>query len=420
MQRLVWLAIVLACACSKSNPNYCAGAPQNNCTLADGGPDAPKGCSSAAECAGTADPVCDLAKHQCVQCNSADSNACTGTSTPVCDLTNETCRACAAHSECGAPGACLPDGSCGGDANVAWVMPGGSDTGTCTMGDPCATIGHALAQNRAYIKLATGNYSEQPTIQQNVTILADAGAKLLGVVVGPMVTIKGPNMVAIHDVEITQGPGATGHGIYVSNIDAPTVTLDHVLLDANTGRGIDMQGGNLVVSRSTILENNAGGLFLNVNTFDITNTFIVRNGNASTGNGGAVLVATQPSASRFAFNTVVDNNLPQTTLAAAGVTCDLAGFAAPDNIVARNYVAGSATATNANQAGQCTYPSSIDATAVTNLAFTSPDTAPYDYHLGAGSIAIDQATTAMAVDVDIDGDHRPQGNAKDQGADEYK
>ncbi len=422
MPKVVVLAIALACACSKSNPNYCPGAPQNNCSLGDGGPDAPKGCTSAAECAGTADPVCDLTKHQCVQCNSPDYNVCRGTATPVCDVANETCRACAAHSECGSPGACLPDGSCGSDANVAWVMPGGSDTGTCTQAAPCATIGHALTQGRAFVKLAAGSYSEQPTIQQNVTILADSGAKLIGTVVGPMVTIKGSNMVAIHDVEIAQGPGTTGDGILVGPADAPAVTLDHVTLNTNNGHGLDVLGGTLTMSACTVINNTLGGIYLGVGvaTFDITNTFVVRNGTSSSPNGGVVLAAMQGAASRFAFNTVVDNSIQQTTISSAGVVCDIANFMAPNNILARNYVNGNASASNANHLGGCMYPSSVDQGSVTGLNFVAPDTGPYDYHLNTGSIAIDQATTAMAVDVDVDGDHRPQGAAKDQGADEYK
>ena len=61
-----------------------------------------------------------------------------------------------------------------------------------------------------------------------------------------------------------------------------------------------------------------------------------------------------------------------------------------------------------------------DETTITGLHFVSGDNVPYDYHLATGSVAIDQAVTAMAIDDDVDGDHRPQGSGKDQGADEYK
>ena len=45
---------------------------------------------------------------------------------------------------------------------------------------------------------------------------------------------------------------------------------------------------------------------------------------------------------------------------------------------------------------------------------------PYSYKLLVGSSAIDVALTASTVDIDADGDHRPQGAQKDIGADEYK
>jgi hypothetical protein len=54
------------------------------------------------------------------------------------------------------------------------------------------------------------------------------------------------------------------------------------------------------------------------------------------------------------------------------------------------------------------------------LKFKNDTVVPYDYHLLNGSIAIDTATTATATATDVDGDARPQGAAKDQGADEYK
>src|SRR5262245_28528349 len=157
MIRLGLVLALLACACSKTNPNYCPNAPQHNCSNDAPGVDSPKGCQSTAECAGTADPVCDLLKHQCVQCNASDTSQCTGM-TPVCDLTGEMCRKCQTHADCGTsttPGACLPDGACGTDSNVAWVSPDGLDANACTLAAPCLTITHALMQGKPYIKVST-------------------------------------------------------------------------------------------------------------------------------------------------------------------------------------------------------------------------------------------------------------------------
>src|SRR5258706_7213831 len=170
--RFGWLiALALALGCSKDNANYCANAPEHNCSLLDGsgGSDGPQGCQSEAECTSAAAPVCDLGKHECVACDTTHSTTCPA-ATPVCDTTNEACRACAAHAECGAPGACLPDGTCGTDVNVAWVAQGGSDTGTCTHDAPCATITHALLQGKPNIKIAAGQINDQPALSGTVTI----------------------------------------------------------------------------------------------------------------------------------------------------------------------------------------------------------------------------------------------------------
>jgi hypothetical protein len=43
-----------------------------------------------------------------------------------------------------------------------------------------------------------------------------------------------------------------------------------------------------------------------------------------------------------------------------------------------------------------------------------------DYHLTSGSPCIDVADPAATLDVDFDGDTRPQGSGRDIGADEYK
>jgi hypothetical protein len=417
-----WIALALACGCSKDNANYCPNAPQQNCSeMHDAGPDVPLGCQTQAECVSTSTPVCDLGTHQCVQCNADHLTTCPAAS-PVCDVANEACRACQSHAECGSPGACLLDGTCGTDTNVAWVASIGSDNGTCTHDAPCATITHALAQARTYIKVSgTGTITDQPTIATTVTILADSGAKLMPSAFGAVMAVHGTGTVTIHDLTITGGGQATGDGIYVPAGESPMLVLDHVTLSGNTGRGLDQQGGTLTAARCTVTANTAGGIDLTVTSFDIANTFIVRNGSSTTtGIGGAKLAATSGSSSRFAFNTIVDNSIPTTSLQAGGVTCDIVGFTGPNNLFARNFVNNSATAANSNYIGACTYPTSVNATAITGLNFLSADNIPYDYHLGAGSTAIDQAVTAMSIDDDVDGDHRPQGAAKDQGADEYK
>jgi hypothetical protein len=131
-------------------------------------------------------------------------------------------------------------------------------------------------------------------------------------------------------------------------------------------------------------------------------------------------LSTSTTGNRFEFNTVVDNGIRTNPLSAGGVVCSVTAFTAPNNIIARNFVNNDPGQTNSNTIGLCTYPTSAIATTVSALHFVSPDTSPLDYHLQPASSAVDQATTATSITVDVDGDHRPQGVANDQGADEFK
>src|SRR6188472_1398280 len=90
------LAMLALAACSKENPYYCESAPDHNCMTMTDMPDAPvepTGCATSAECTTESAPVCGA---------------------------DHACRACVLHSECGSA-ACLPSGSCGTDATVAYA-----------------------------------------------------------------------------------------------------------------------------------------------------------------------------------------------------------------------------------------------------------------------------------------------------------
>ncbi|MEJ7602518.1 MAG: choice-of-anchor Q domain-containing protein [Kofleriaceae bacterium] len=69
--------------------------------------------------------------------------------------------------------------------------------------------------------------------------------------------------------------------------------------------------------------------------------------------------------------------------------------------------------------GPCSYPSSMIQDDISGLAFIEPEApAPYDYKLAPGSSAVDKAVTSSLIDIDFEGDMRPQGSNKDVGADE--
>jgi hypothetical protein len=416
MIRLGLVLALLACACSKTNPNYCANAPQHNCSNDAPGIDSPKGCQSAADCAGTADPVCDLLKHQCVQCNASDTSECTGM-TPVCDVMGETCRKCQTHADCGTstmPGACLPDGSCGTDSNVAWISPDGTDAATCTRAAPCVTITHALAQAKPFIKVSMGStstISDNATIGQNVTILADPGAKLTSAGM-PAITVTGTSTVAIHDLRILGSP----IGVTVAAGNNPTLSLEHVILDGNSQQGINVAGGTLTMSRCMVSANTQGGAVVAA-TFDITNSVFVANGSATSPTGGLTLTPSSAS-SVFRFNTVSDNASSAVSVGSRGVNC-VVPMAMTSDIIT-----GNQSSTNCSfdyslfDTGTATAHNKIGAPGFRNTNPGDPSAADY-YRIGSTSPAVDSADPAATLAVDIDDHPRPQGATYDIGASEY-
>jgi hypothetical protein len=416
MIRLSLVLALLACACSKTNPNYCPNAPQHNCSNDAPGVDSPKGCQSTADCAGTADPVCDLLKHQCVQCNASDTSQCTGM-TPVCDVTGEVCRKCQTHADCGTsttPGACLPDGSCGTDSNVAWVSPDGLDANTCTRAAPCLTITRALTQTKPYIKVSTSStstISDNPTISQNVTILADPGAKLTSPGM-PAITVTGTSTVAIHDLRILGSP----IGVTVAAGNNPTLALDHVILDGNSQQGINVAGGTLTMSRCVVSGNLFGGAIVAA-TFDITNSVFVANGSGTSTTGGVTLTPAS-SASVFRFNTVADNSSSGATATVRGVNCAVPMTVTNDIVTGNLFSANCTFDYSLFDTGTASAHNKIGAPAFLNVDTGDPTASTY-YRISNTSPAVDSADPAASLAVDIDDHPRPQGSTFDIGASEY-
>jgi hypothetical protein len=424
MSKLIYSCILLlvasvgvgSCRC---NSKYCEGAPDNNCdNLADGS----ERCTSNEQCEEPT-AVCDVTGSMtCVQCTPDQASACGG-KTPTCGE-DHMCRACRAHSECPDSDTCLPDGSCADPGQVAYVQPpalGGTANPSCTLAMPCTKVASALQTGRPYVKLA-GTNDEGGTLSidsRNVTLLAERDAKLVRTSNGLHVEIRGTSQVAIYDLEISGASGAQGIGLSIPAGATATVTLTRVKVSGNQAGGISASGGSLTVSQGTISGNTGAGITTSTGVkIDITNCFIFKNGNSTTAIAGGLYLARPDPASVLAFNTIVDNHASSGTAVAGGVYCDDPGFTASNNIIARNFVNDVANQGNSNTFGQCTHATTTITSTIAGLNFVSPDNAPHNYHLQRGSSAIDQATTPSALAVDIDGDSRPQGNARDQGADE--
>ncbi|MBA3393932.1 MAG: right-handed parallel beta-helix repeat-containing protein [Deltaproteobacteria bacterium] len=170
---------------------------------------------------------------------------------------------------------------------------------------------------------------------------------------------------------------------------------------SNNAKGISTIDCKGVVNRSVFTGNMSQGLVLDAGLYAIRNSFVFRNG------GHGIEIFPNVPGNVVELNTIVDN--------AIGVGCISDGTstgAFANNIIVRN-------AMNVEAEPSCTYPGSIIlGNDVSTLKFKSPDVAPFDYHITAGSIAVDQATSASMAEEDFDGEARPNGPARDVGADE--
>lgn len=407
-------------------------------------------------------------------CTTARSGACAGT-TPVCG-TDEVCRACTAHSEC-ASDVCLPDGSCGDAAAVAFVDPTGASNTSCSLAMPCPQVAMALATNRAYVKIH-GTVDEAVALaSRNVTFLADPGA-VLKKTGGTALAISGTSQVAIYDLTISQSATgisvpdtATGvslslTGVHVQNhanggvvMNAGALAITRSTISNNTGaggvstvgtpvaltvsestfaansggEGILLQAGSLVVSRSSFLNNINGGI--HAGAFDASGaasssvTFVIvgntffNNGRSDQHTGGVLLNTSTNATNRLDFNSFAQNQTMNGV--APAIQCTVAGFTARNNIMSGNTESGILAPDQFG--GSCTHaysiaaPGSLPAGSGNSTAdpqFVAPATG--NLHLATTSPArraADPASDLNGVAArDIDGDLRVA--PADMGADQ--
>ncbi len=392
------LGVITLTSCMERSELYCKKHPDDP-VYCQTQVDAPTSCSSNAECA-TPTAVCDLGVMACVECTPADANACVGAS-PVCG-DDRACRGCEAHDEC-ASNACLPDGSCADTGTVAYVSPTGSDNASCTLAMPCTDVADALATNRAYVKIS-GTNDEGSTVDinnQDVTILADPGAKLVRTSNGVVLEIRGTSQVTIYDLEISGGSGAGGIGISLPTGNTASLTVVRGRIMMNTGGGISISGGR----------------------FDITNTFIVQNGGPTSTIGGVTFSNISGAGPhRFEFNTVAANGGGATVH--TGISCGtvLVPLVFSNNIVYGNTVSGGGKQFGGSTNCSTTYSDiGPDATPGAGNINEDPQFMSLqqgNFHLASTSPAKDAADPSSMLPDDVDGDARPQGAARDMGADE--
>ncbi|MCP4540728.1 MAG: hypothetical protein GY832_26620 [Chloroflexi bacterium] len=196
------------------------------------------------------------------------------------------------------------------------------------------------------------------------------------------------------------------------------------------GDGAATLSDNIIVSNTATLNPTAapswgGGLSISSNPFTLTNNLVASN-HANTRGSGLWIVgsSTNPISGRLLHTTIANNRG-----SGRGVSVgDYTTLAFTNTIIAGHHGMGITVTAGSTATLEATlwYNNGADTsgkgTILTGTANITNDptfvnTSAWDYHLTAGSAAID-AGVNVNVTTDIDGQHRPYGSAPDLGADE--
>lgn len=208
--------------------------------------------------------------------------------------------------------------------------------------------------------------------------------------------------------------GSASHGVRVQS--AP-VTIRSSTISNNAEIGVTAVAGLMTVERSKISGNRRGGLSSVSGTFDVTNNFVVYNGDPSVTSFGGMRLESSSSGNRVQHNTVARNDcdVNATPVLAGGVYC--VGAVASNNLVVTNY-RGNTTLPSAQVGGSCDFSASYVSETPINGMFRADGMNMADgFHLDSSTSPVVNAGIASGVTVDIDGQARSDG-MPDLGADE--
>lgn len=397
-------------------------------------------CSTNEECTtrNPATPFC-AEDGRCGAC-SVDAD-CTDPAAPTCDAETLICRGCKAHSECASAVCDIAASACVDPVQIVYAASDGSFGAGCgTQDAPCASLDDAIAQvtfERPYLRM-TGTFSSRMTLSANRYRIIGEGATLDLTPVDfdetAGITINMEAQVLIDGLRVTNL--SVGGGI---SCESAQLTLRRVTVDSNEGTGVtanlcpliieesritgnsrrgveayDSGGGNLVIERSLIADNYAGGIFSDVSPLLIRNNLILRNSNLGE-YFGAIRLNTSGPNSFVTYNTIVGNRVNENYIGI--IACGSA-------VLSSNIIWGNE------------YPGDVDQTIMgcenvrNNLSDSMLEGKPQnylgdpafvsvaddDYRLMPDSPAIDLGDPDLANLLDYEGNRRPQGQSPDIGA----
>jgi hypothetical protein len=404
------------------------------------------GCQTEADCAvySPATPHCGDGG-SCVACRTNED--CSGT-TPICGGPSAACVACTSDQQCDSQVCLESSGACRPASSTLYVAPGGSDLGMCTQQAPCASLARAAALVTAtqnFILMSPGAYggSDSSAIVISGAVpftISGSGASLTRASAGRVLEVLGATtQVTIEALRIHGATGVNGDGIFC---DAQaTITLRGVTVQSNAGKGLlaltctvtmegssfsgnvgggaSTSGGTVTMEGSSFSGNAGGGASTSGGTVVIRNSSFAGNGRTGAGASlfGAISMTTPGAGSVVDFCTVMDNLAGGVN--AAGVACTTVEGTVP---VSNSIVVGASSSQIGAACGPRYVLSNQDLTAVGTGNIVGTPTFVDGFHLAATSEGVDDADPAATLNIDFDGDVRPQptGGRRDIGADEVR
>lgn len=421
----------VAVTCTPNEPAACRGDVSVVCNDAGNNYDL-------VECERGCDPM-----FGCRQCLTSEECA---NPSPICDAESSSCRACKLDDECASK--VCDQGTCLAEAGILYVAPGGSESSSCTLGEPC-TIMRALTLARAaaappLVRMLPGVYADaidisEPapasyriiatgaTVAGQSPIVVTAGAKLevRGITVAAtQVAVQcdsssfdgteidladsllksnsasqliyiGKCVVRLQHCEVDSGSGANQAGIFIMG-DGGGFTADRSYLHGVTAFGLGAFGSRIGVGvTNSVLEN----VFLSWTTSD---------------------TAAPGSSITFAYNTIHPSGTDLDCTANSGSAYRVRHF--ENNIIFTESSSSALRGSDCVLAHNIIFPYT-DAPGTNIVADPQfVDQMNRDYHLRSTSPAVDAAVASnfSVAKPDFDAVARPQGAAPDIGAFEYK